>query len=458
MKTNMLKSMLLGLFAVTALTMSAGLHDDETTNTDNQVYMEDFSIKPGQTKWVTIYLNNKEGDTGSWQHFMIPSEGLTILQATLPTDMSRYPSFQYEDEDPETGDPITVTEYEHSLAWNFDEETGEFKIVTMNLSGNEMYGTSGPIARIQVKASADFTGGTIHTTLFKGADFAIPTVNIYVIVEPDIDDVLAIVPTTLDKVVAEGQNDQLFFIDNVLHNMATVDETKSIFVTDGNDNWMRLEAADDNVYTAMKGMKAFRTGMLSGTLQEADKNQYMTVTKAPTAQNNQQTPAISDWNLAQSDPDDPQYKFAPKVNEVFNLIGYYFDQNKVMRGYSSGLGQSASIDFSWCADEEPANGAYCKMTNCIAQLKEAWEPESSGAPRKVKASDELSFQNYLIYPLEISADNIMTGVESLNGNKAIASVKYVNVAGQVSDTPFDGMNMVITSYVDGTQVTTKVIK
>ena len=50
-----------------------------------------------------------------------------------------------------------------------------------------------------------------------------------------------------------------------------------------------------------------------------------------------------------------------------------------------------------------------------------------------------------------------TGVEDLNVNE-ISNVKYVNLAGQVSDRPFDGMNIVVTRYSDGTTIVQKAIK
>ena len=37
-------------------------------------------------------------------------------------------------------------------------------------------------------------------------------------------------------------------------------------------------------------------------------------------------------------------------------------------------------------------------------------------------------------------------------------VKYVNVMGQTSDKPFDGLNIIVTRYSNGTITTTKVIK
>ena len=50
-----------------------------------------------------------------------------------------------------------------------------------------------------------------------------------------------------------------------------------------------------------------------------------------------------------------------------------------------------------------------------------------------------------------------TGVEDLNVNE-ISNVKYVNLAGQVSDRPFDGMNIMVREMTDGSKVATKVVK
>ena len=54
--------------------------------------------------------------------------------------------------------------------------------------------------------------------------------------------------------------------------------------------------------------------------------------------------------------------------------------------------------------------------------------------------------------------NQNTAVESLNGDRQVARVTYINVAGHQSDKAFDGMNIVVTTYTDGTTSTTKVIK
>lgn len=51
-----------------------------------------------------------------------------------------------------------------------------------------------------------------------------------------------------------------------------------------------------------------------------------------------------------------------------------------------------------------------------------------------------------------------TGLESLGAKSQISSVKYYNVAGSMSDRPFDGVNIVVTTYTDGTTSTTKIVK
>lgn len=49
-------------------------------------------------------------------------------------------------------------------------------------------------------------------------------------------------------------------------------------------------------------------------------------------------------------------------------------------------------------------------------------------------------------------------VTAMATDKAVASVKYHNLAGMVSDRPFDGVNIVTTTYTDGTTTTSKVNK
>jgi len=73
-----------------------------------------------------------------------------------------------------------------------------------------------------------------------------------------------------------------------------------------------------------------------------------------------------------------------------------------------------------------------------------------------------------VQPGEIRFDNIYkdievtvegaTAVEDINTNKAVASVRYYNLAGQESAEAMSGVNIVVTTYADGTTSTAKVVK
>ena len=51
-----------------------------------------------------------------------------------------------------------------------------------------------------------------------------------------------------------------------------------------------------------------------------------------------------------------------------------------------------------------------------------------------------------------------TAVEDVDAARTVAGVHYVNMAGQQSEQPFEGVNVVVTRYTDGTTSTTKVVR
>ena len=55
-------------------------------------------------------------------------------------------------------------------------------------------------------------------------------------------------------------------------------------------------------------------------------------------------------------------------------------------------------------------------------------------------------------------DDAPTAVENIGADKQVAGVQYVNLSGMTSDKPFDGMNVVVTTFTDGTTSTAKVMK
>ena len=61
-------------------------------------------------------------------------------------------------------------------------------------------------------------------------------------------------------------------------------------------------------------------------------------------------------------------------------------------------------------------------------------------------------------PVQIKSGGTITGVESLVTTNEVVGMKYYNPAGIESDTPFKGVNIVVTRYSDGSTTTTKILK
>ena len=52
----------------------------------------------------------------------------------------------------------------------------------------------------------------------------------------------------------------------------------------------------------------------------------------------------------------------------------------------------------------------------------------------------------------------VTGIDEVNTAKQVQNVKYVNINGMESSTPFQGLNVKVTTYTDGTRSTAKIVK
>ena len=65
---------------------------------------------------------------------------------------------------------------------------------------------------------------------------------------------------------------------------------------------------------------------------------------------------------------------------------------------------------------------------------------------------------HVIYPLDISPTNvIVTSVEGVKGTTTVKAVKFYNLQGIESDTPFDGINIVVEQLNDGTTRSSKML-
>lgn len=86
---------------------------------------------------------------------------------------------------------------------------------------------------------------------------------------------------------------------------------------------------------------------------------------------------------------------------------------------------------------------------------------SYGPARRISAKDNATIASeFIIYPLDLAGSGNITGLDNITGKvtREVQSVTYYNVAGMQSDRPFDGINIVVTRYTDGSTATRKVMK
>ncbi len=101
--------------------------------------------------------------------------------------------------------------------------------------------------------------------------------------------------------------------------------------------------------------------------------------------------------------------------------------------------------------------AKVKITRASAKapLRDGEEQAMPGSDYDyyVAESDEVTFT-------QTSAEGVVTGISAvkMDVNREVVGVSYVNTVGQVSSTPWQGVNMVVTRYSDGSTTTRKVIK
>ena len=99
---------------------------------------------------------------------------------------------------------------------------------------------------------------------------------------------------------------------------------------------------------------------------------------------------------------------------------------------------------------------------------------SFGAPEKASMRDGKSefpldhlqaktdepWSHYQVYPLDLGENSIITGVREIMPRESteIDSIRYYNIMGQESDVPFDGINIRVIRYKDGSMISKKILR
>ncbi len=159
------------------------------------------------------------------------------------------------------------------------------------------------------------------------------------------------------------------------------------------------------------------------------------------------------------------YYFAtPKANEYAKVVWAVYDATDGIfcipahEGGINGQGFKAAfrVNYSLNTNAAPvlADG---RMYEFDALVKET--APTKVAPRKIGYDSTVEPKaKYVVYPLNLEAGNVSTGVNDVNSAKEVKGVSYFNMMGVESAQPFDGVNIMVTTYTDGTQSAAKVLR
>lgn len=123
------------------------------------------------------------------------------------------------------------------------------------------------------------------------------------------------------------------------------------------------------------------------------------------------------------------------------------------------LGQNVAFEGSGLFSNAPSLAAVYSYITEPSAIGNVFPFSNEGLTLYVPVGTKELYQNtagWSNFPNIVEME-VATGIKDVNAAAAV-SVRYHNLAGMTSDHPFPGINLVTTTYSDGSSVTTKVIK
>lgn len=154
------------------------------------------------------------------------------------------------------------------------------------------------------------------------------------------------------------------------------------------------------------------------------------------------------------------YYFAtPKANEYANVVWAVYNSNDGAFYLPSNNGSinvqefkaAFNVDYSLNSVDNPG------LTSGNVYSFEALVKEVAVPTTDAKSTSDASAK-FVVYPLNLEANKVATGVNDVNSAKEVKGVSYFNMMGVESAQPFDGVNIMVTTYTDGTQSATKLLR
>lgn len=151
----------------------------------------------------------------------------------------------------------------------------------------------------------------------------------------------------------------------------------------------------------------------------------------------------------------------PKAQEVAYFDWAVFDGTNFVIP-KKGVSENGNINGFDLQGGFSVDLTYTESNNCFSDGKAY---SFYGVVRKKGGSkfeynqDEPINSEYEVWPFYIDgqSNGVVTSVASVNAERKVVAIEYVNLAGQRSTTPWQGVNIVVTRYTDGTTKSTKAI-
>lgn len=158
-------------------------------------------------------------------------------------------------------------------------------------------------------------------------------------------------------------------------------------------------------------------------------------------------------------PTNTHYFFMnPKVQEVADVIAAIWNGEYFVVAAQAYGQNAADLDGAFTVDWK-YNKNYDVSSSLVTGQGYAFRGVLNLKPirRLVVGKDVDADNNKNVMPFNLD-DSTITSVNDINANKTVSCVKYYNITGMESNSPFDGVNIVVTRYTDGTFTTTKVLR
>lgn len=152
------------------------------------------------------------------------------------------------------------------------------------------------------------------------------------------------------------------------------------------------------------------------------------------------------------------YYFAtPKANEYAKVVWAVYNGGAFYLPSHTGSINVQEFKAAFKVDYSLNSNVAPQLTDGDMYSFEALVKEVAVATTDAKSTSDASTK-FVVYPLNLEAGNVSTGVNDVNSAKEVKGVSYFNMMGVESAQPFDGVNIMVTTYTDGTSSAAKVLR